>query len=107
MWYGWYVLIFVLCFIGDDVVWLGAADWMRLNGIIYLILYYRYCDIDIILLIICYRYLNIDYWCNRQIVGCQKSGTYADIEEDEHIDKYQYIIYISINLNMISLTYHA
>ena len=37
----------------------------------------------------------------------KKSGTYADIEEDEHIDKYQYIIDISINLNMISLTYHA
>ena len=46
--------------------------------IIYLILYYRYCDIDIILLIICYRYLNIE-----------KSGASGDTEEVEHINKYQ------------------
>ena len=52
--------------------------------------------IDIVLLIIQYWYLNIE-----------KSGASADIEEGEHIDKYQYIIDISINLNMISLTYHA
>ena len=51
--------------------------------------------------------MNIDYWYNRQIVGCQKSGTYADIEEDEHIDKYQYIIDISINLNMILPSYQT
>ena len=43
-----------------------------------LILYYRYCDIDIILLIICYRYLNIE-----------KSGASGNIEEVEHINKYQ------------------
>ena len=51
---------------------------MGLNGIIYLILCYRYCDIDIILLIICYRYLNIE-----------KSGASGNIEEVEHINKYQ------------------
>ena len=37
----------------------------------------------------------------------KKSGTYADIEEDEHIDKYQYIIDISINLNMILPSYQT
>ena len=40
-------------------------------------------------------------------MNIEKSGASGDTEEVEHIDKYQYIIDISINLNMISLTYHA
>ena len=54
-------------------MWLGEAGWMGLNGIIY-----WYCDIDIILLIIYYRYLNIE-----------KPGASGNIEEVEHINKYQ------------------
>ena len=54
------------------------VEWRLYIDIVLLIIRYRYNFIDIILLIIYYRYLNIE-----------KSGASGNIEEVEHINKYQ------------------
>ena len=88
LWLVWYVLIFILCFIGDDVMmWsgLGAADWMGLYiDIVLSIIRYRYNFIDNMLSI--FEYRKVDSFGRYR-----ESRTYRQISIYYwYIDKFKY-----------------